>query len=348
MTMMVRPVVFDSERGQLLDILERNLKYLPHARRFDWLYRDNPAGLAWSWFAYEKETGKIVGSASVFPRAMWMGDVVKLCGQVGDFAIDTSHRSLGPALMLQRATFEPVQRGILAFCYDCPPHDRGMSTFRRLGIEASCQLYRYARLLKTDRQIAKYLGCGKLAAGASALGNYLLALRPLQNPPVSGIEIAQHGGCFGEEFSILDRRVGGKNGIRSRRTAEDLNWRYRENPLQQYQVLTARRRGELVGFLVLSKADQDVSVVDLFGSSLPEVGPPLLEAVIEQVKYGPFQTLQALVPNKSGLSAFFECTYFSYRAPAERVVAYARPGSEARALLDEPRSWFLSYTDIMA
>ncbi|HEY3165682.1 MAG TPA: hypothetical protein VGK57_00535, partial [Candidatus Binatia bacterium] len=96
MTIAVRPVNLDREQDKLRNILNRNLGFIEHSRRFDWLYHNNPAGTGWAWFAYEKEIGKIVGTASVFPRAMWVGKQVELCGEVGNFAIDTNYRSLGP------------------------------------------------------------------------------------------------------------------------------------------------------------------------------------------------------------------------------------------------------------
>ena len=157
MTIRIRPVDLDREPEELLGVLDRNLPDLPHARRFKWIYRDCHLGPAWSWLLWDSESREPVGVASLFRRAVWRAGKVEVCGQVGDFAIDPSHRSLGPALMLQRATFGPVDSGHLALCYDCPPNARGMSTFRRLRMASSATMQRHTRLLRTDRQIARYL-----------------------------------------------------------------------------------------------------------------------------------------------------------------------------------------------
>src|SRR5271157_183742 len=111
MTISVRSVHFECDGPELLGILQTNLPGLSHAQRFQWLYRANPDGPAWSWFACQGTSGRAVGVTSVFPRSMWIGDQLRMCGQVGDFAISASHRSLGPAILLQRATFEPVDQG---------------------------------------------------------------------------------------------------------------------------------------------------------------------------------------------------------------------------------------------
>src|SRR5262245_35431302 len=135
MTLEVRPINFDTQREELLDVLHRNLPEIPHVLRFDWLYRNHPCGNPVSWLLVDRSVGRVVGTASLFPRLLWVEDRFIPCGQVGDFAVDKAYRSLGPALMLQRATLQAVERNHFSVCYDCPPHRLGMSTFQRLGME---------------------------------------------------------------------------------------------------------------------------------------------------------------------------------------------------------------------
>lgn len=346
MTVSARVVDLSVEQEELLAVLERNLADLPHARRFKWMYHGNPLGPAWSWFAWDTEARRVVGVASVFRRAVWLGSRAVLCGQVGDFAIDASHRSLGPAVMLQRATFEPVDRGTLVFCYDCPPHERGMSTFRRLGMRPTTTMRRHARLLRTDRQLARRLG-GPVAAGLAPLGNALLRLSSLGRGG-GPLEVAGHAGRFGEEFSALDQRVGGGAGIRGRRSAEDLNWRYRDDPLHDYQAMTARRRGELAGFAVLSGAGPDAFLVDLFGALSVDELVTLLDAVADHARAAGAETLHAAACDGGPLTPAFARSGFRLRDQGPLVVAYARSGSEARKQLDRPADWNLTHSDVMA
>jgi hypothetical protein len=350
MTVAVRPVNLNTEREDLLDILGRNLKALPHARRFQWFYYNNPSGIAWSWFVYEKESQKVVGVASVFPRSVWVGNEVKRCGQVADFAIDSTHRSLGPAVMLQRSTFEPVKDGLLGFCYDCPPHESGMSTFRRLGMKANCQMHRYARLLKTDRRMGEYLGQGRLAAYSSRLANLLLEVSASRKQKRAGVEIAQHTDRFGEEFSQLDAQVGGGEVIRGQRKAEDLNWRYRDDPLREYQVLTARQNGELLAFVVFSVSDQDAYIVDLFGIKFPDVAIQLLDAVADHLKgkQKSVQTLHATVSDNNDLMGILQKAGFRYRDKGAQVVAYTQPDTETFRVVHGGLRWSFNHADILA
>jgi GNAT superfamily N-acetyltransferase len=341
-------VDLDSDWEELLAVLERNLTELPHGRRFKWIYRDNPLGPAWSWFACDSSSGRVVGVASVFPRAMWIGPRVSLCGQVGDFAIDPSHRSLGPALMLQRATFGPVDHGLLSLCYDCPPHERGMSTFRRLGMTASTTMTRYARLLRTDRQLSRLLGNERLAGWITPLANPLLRFMDMGRPRPAGLEVSLHEGQFGDEFSDLDRRAGARGIIRGRRAAEDLNWRYRTDPLHAYVVLTARRRGELVGFVVLAVTERDAVIVDLFGVLIPADADALLYAAVDHMRPTQTETVHALVSGASEAAAALRRAGFRRRGHGPYVVIRAPGSAEVWATATHPLTLDLTHSDVMA
>jgi hypothetical protein len=342
MTIRIRPVDLDREHEELLGVLDRNLPDLPHARRFKWIYRDCHLGPAWSWLLWDSESREPVGVASLFRRAIWRGNQVEVCGQVGDFAIDPSHRSLGPALMLQRATFGPVDGGHLALCYDCPPNARGMSTFRRLRMTSSATMQRHTRLLRTDRQIAKYLGRGLASAAAARLGNAVIRLASRGRRRSVGVEIGLHPGRFGEEFSALDRRVGGGDVVRGRRAAEDLNWRYRDDPLQDYRVLTARRSGELMGFAVVTTVHRDLVVVDLFGTPSSDEAADLLDAAARLGREDGLEALHTLVSTDHPLTAPLRRTGFHARECGPHVVAYAGARPESGS------PWQLTYADVMA
>jgi hypothetical protein len=347
MMISVRPVHRESENQEFLTILQANLPSLPHARRFKWLYCDNPDGPAWSWFALQGPPEQVIGVTSVFPRSMWVRGELQRCGQVGDFAVSASHRSLGPAVLLQRATLDPVNKGELAFCYDCPPHQAGMSTFRRLGIPPNCKVHRYAVPLRVDSQLRKRLGAAAVVPAAA--GNLLLRLHRLSAPKTKAknLEVSDHQGAFGEEFSKLDEAVKGPNTIRGRRNAALLNWRYRDNPLQQYEILTAKCKGELIAFAVIRITNEVVTIVDLFGTELHETAYALVAAIVERFQKS-HQTVDVFLSEGSELVACFLKMRFKLRSEAAQVVAYAKPQSEVSEFLQKNPTWSFHQAEIGA
>jgi len=345
MSIFVRPADLSSERRDLLDVLKVNLPFLDHEKRFDWLYRANPDGPARSWFACQDTRDRIVGVVSVFPRSMWVGRDLKNCGQVGDFATAVSHRSLGPSLLMQRATFEPVNAGIWAFCYDCPPHDAGMSTFRRLGMEANSSMARYALPLRVDRLLESRLG--RNWSFLSAVGNFILKLYVAPPTRIQDVEIKQHTGPFGEEFSALDESIKDEHAIRGARSAAHLNWRYLQDPLQQYEVLTARRDGELLAYLVLCIADGTATVVDLFGKEISTVGASLISAVVRRCRPS-CQILQTFLAESSELTTLYTEAHFRRRSISARIVAYTKPDSDMSAFLRNGARWAFAQAEVRA
>jgi hypothetical protein len=335
----VRPAAVPAEREEILALLERNLPMIDHRRRFEWLYLENPAGPARSWFVADR--GRPVGVASVFPRFLWVGGKLERAGQVGDFAVDRGYRALGPATALQRATFEAVDRGDLALCYDCPPHEAGLATFRRMGMGVDCLMLRYVKLIRADRALRRRMGGGPAVRLAAAAANVWLRVveRPRRNP--AGLEVVEHSGEFGAEFDELDRRNVTDNEVRSARTSEFLNWRYRRDPLSDYEVLAARRAGHLVGFGVLRHSSEDVVLLDLFSDPEPHVVEALLDPMVQRAHCARVQTLTAIVSQGDGLGRRLRTFGFRCRGPAERVVAY--PAGRFR-----PPRWSFRSVDVVA
>jgi hypothetical protein len=343
MSISVRRVDLENESHHLLAILQQNLPALPHARRFEWLYRANPDGPPWSWFACE--AGRIVGITSVFPRFMWIGGQLKMCGQVGDFAIAATHRSLGPALLLQRATLQPVDEGVIAFCYDCPPHEAGMAPFRRLGFQPNVTMRRYALPLRTESLMSQRLGFAPPLL--TSLGNFLLRSYNRNSACLSGLKVSEHAGDFGEEFTSLDDSLKDSRQIRGRHSAAHLNWRYRQDPLQQYKVLTARRKGELVAFLVFSVSGGNVTILDICGRELRAAAITLLKSLVD--RYGAVcQSLEGFLSDQNDLIGSFLGARFRSRSVAAHVVAYAKPDTLTSAFLNKTARWTFNGADLRA
>ncbi len=345
MGLVLRSVDVAVERQALVAVLQRNLTDLDHARRFEWLYLQNPAGRAWSWFLREEGRDEPVGVASLFPRWVWLRDEVRLCGQVGDFAVDTGYRSLGPAVALQRATFGPVEARALTFCYDCPPHDKGMATFRRLGLSANCRMIRYARLLKVDRIVRRRVRPAAAASALSWVGNSLLRLADRHARRRSAVDVALLNGRFDEEFSALDAEIGGQRAIRGRRRAEELNWRYRDDPLHHYLVLTARSAGALAAFACVLVRGADAFLVDLFGRLTPEIVTELVDGAVGLLRRRNVETFHALASDQGGFAQLLRAAGFHNRSPAASVVAYAPEGSDASATITTA-TWNFTHGDI--
>ena len=355
MSIAIRQASLADEEERLIEILDRNLPGRPN-RRIQKRRHANPLGPGWSWVAHAKCSDTIVAMASVFPRSFWVDGRKVICGQVVEFAVEAPYRSLGPAVLLQRATFEPANSGEVVFCYDCPPHDRGMSTFVRLGMDSSSDVIRYALLLRGDEFLTKRLGSGAWTKPVVATANAILRMRR-SALSARGVEIDQHCKPFGEEFSSLDQVTSSSGKVRASRAAQELNWRYLEDPfaptaastvnIGRYRVFAARRSGELVAFAALFVQEDGIAwIADLFGRDIADVGGALLEAVVGFCRREKLIRLDALCSADSVCSAVLENAGFRARERVYRVVAYENLCQTVK-LLNPNLHWMFTNFEVM-
>jgi len=353
MSFTVRPACLSADREEMLDLMDRNFGIGP-ARRFDWNHFENPAGMSWSWLAYDSNGNGCshpVAMVTVYPRHMRVNGRLVLAGQVGGFAVDQTHRSLGPAVLLQRTTFQPVEAGKIAFCYDCPPHDRGMSTFVRLGMKSDCDVFRYALPLRVDDNVDTKLGTGWWTKPVRGIGNALLRIRRARPTP-PGMQIETFDGAFQDEFDRLDEITQSANIIRACRGARDLNYRYRTGQEQheaagggKTHVLVARLQGEVQAFAAyLVQTNAIAILLDIFGPGLEAAGPSLLEAIISDCRKQRLSSLHAVCSPGSGLEPMFLNTGFHRRERSCRVVGYSKANSPTPRIKD--MLWAFTYAEV--
>jgi hypothetical protein len=345
MSLTVRDADLAADRQALIGTLQENLPRLRHDVRFGWLYLNNPFGEARAFLLEAGEPPAVVGCASVFPRPMYMGSKRLVVGQVGDFAINPAFRSLGPAILLQKATLQPVRTQQMLFCYDTPPGDLGMAPFKRMGMSPQGRLVRFAKLLRVDRKVEGLAGKGLAAKGLSSFGNAALRIMSRGQSQKAGYDISLFMDRFGPEFSELDASLTEERyTFRTERSAEYLNWRYRNDPLRRYEVVTARTRGRLEGYCIISREDDAALIVDVFGK---EGGlGPLLQWTSEFLREHSASTLHA-VSFEGGLQAkVLKNAGFSLREKSHSVVFWPDPRVQENDFRDRPDRWMMTFGDV--
>jgi hypothetical protein len=342
MSICVRAGDLQVDRPVLIDLISRNLPRHTDGATFDWLYLESPHGKAHVWLAVEQEAGKVIAAAAAFPRQVYMGDSEIAAWVLGDFCLDPQYRSLGPAMELQRACLGVMESNGGKFCYDFP--SAGMvAVYKRLGFAVKEKMLRLAKLLRVDRKVREIVNIPTAQRAVSAVGNSLLKLSPKKFVSDYSVEFAVHPGPCDEEFSILTSKQRGSLGICSQRSAEYLNWRYLKNPLKSHEIMTARRDGALIGYVVWAQTGEDAVVVDLFGEDDTMMVKGLLAAVTVCLTNRGVMTLSVWLNETHPWFRWYSEMGFRVRDSAP-VVCISAP-SITRT--DDPRSgqWFLMQGD---
>jgi hypothetical protein len=336
MSVQIRRAVLDSDCTDLIELSRRHLAPNADRRRFDWLYFQNPFGSAHAWLAHDSLSGAAVGAAAAFPRKFLVDGREKLGWVLGDFCLDEKYRTLGPALQLQRACLESVESPY-DFAYDFPSQSM-MAIYKRLGINQTGTLVRWAKPLRAEEKLESLTGSKTIAQGLGVIANAALANRGYKGRN-SDCEISAHEGAFGEEFTVLDRQLPAAGCIKTVRTAEYLNWRYLAHPSVEYESLTARRKGELIGYIVIATDPKFASIVDLNSIEEPAVIARLLGGAVERLTARSAATANMPVGDGHPWTAIFERAGFIRRESSPYVVT-PRPGSPLSEN-DFKKDWYL-------
>jgi hypothetical protein len=270
MSITVRHANLGPDRDILIETVARYLNPVSDDRRFHWLYLNSGDKPAQAWLAVDTEQNAICGAAGAFPRRFCSGNDEIVGWVLGDFCLDPQYRSLGPALQLQRACLSVLENGQGAFCYDFPSASM-VAVYKRLGFSVAGQMLRLAKPLRVDRKVKEMIQNRAAQRVVASIGNTLLKIASPHAKADEVLEIAIQQGTCGEEFTMLAENQRGRFSVCLQRSAAYLNWRYIENPLARHEIITARRDGRLVGYVVWTHAGEDASIVDLFGEEDPEM-----------------------------------------------------------------------------
>jgi hypothetical protein len=338
----IRRADLNTDREILIDALSRYLNPVADARRFDWLYKDNPHGEAEVWMAFDQDSGVVVGSAAAFPRRLYFRSREETVWVLGDFCINSQYRSLGPAVELQRACLAGVGFRNVAFCYDFPSAGM-MAVYKRLGISPFAEVLRLARPLRIDRQVQSVIKSPIIARGVATIGNLLLATRDFQPFKNGNLTAALHDGECGEEFSDLCRRIADRYGVCVQRSAEYLNWRYLANTYCTYEIVTVRRNGDLLGYAVIGQNGKECMIADLFGIDSPKVIRRLVKEVVSLGHARGVHTVSIPALEFHPWITLFHDLGFRDRE-SKPMVLYA-PKDDTLAKTLENKRWFIMHGD---
>lgn len=262
MPLKIRPADLSADRSAIVDCLRRFLSPDADAARFDWLYLRSPHGPAVAWIAFDEASGETIGVASAFPRRVFLDGSEAIAWVLGDFCIHDQHRTLGPALQLNRACLDAVERGAASFCYDFPSQSM-MAVYRRLRIAPFGNVARRARVLRWGRRLGRAIPVPGLREGVAAIASIADLAPPSRARTPEGLSVRLHADSFGNEFDELDRARRGRTRVHFERSAAHLNWRYREKPGSRHELLAARDARGLRGYAVVASEGAEASVADL-------------------------------------------------------------------------------------
>lgn len=342
MDLAIRCANLKTDAPLIVEFLAKNHTADSTAQRFEWLYLHGPAGPARVWICQEPGSFAPGGIAAAFPRWVCASGRRQVGWVLGDFCLLPRYRSLGPAVKLQKACLAGLYSHTNPIIYDFPSASMA-AIYERLGIKAHQRVVRLAKLVRVDSRAQRWIRPPRLARALSSVVNRGLAI---QNhvpkiPPRDDSATSLHAGACEYEFTHLAKHVGATLGICLERSAEYLNWRYRQHPYRRYEIVTSRQHGLLAAYGVVSQKGPHLHLVDFFGGQgairrlLQGIVAIAMERKLETVTVG---VLAAHPWTKIFLNAGF-------RQREESPAVTLCPAGRAMPPPDHDNGWFLTEGD---
>jgi GNAT superfamily N-acetyltransferase len=232
------------------------------ARRYDWLYRDNPHGRGVAWMAVRGDTGEAMGCTAIFPRRMLVEGRPRMGSIGGDAFVRPRYRRMGIATALHRAVLAGMASEGVDFMYG-PPRTANLHALVKAGSRVVAWLGRWVRPL-----VPSAIGRG---GGRPTVPERIA--RPAARMALRLLDVLSHRrlravvepvSAFGDEFDLLAARASAGHRIVAVRDAAYLRWRYLCAPARRQVPLAVRIEGTLVGLVAVEVAGHHAALVDIF------------------------------------------------------------------------------------
>jgi len=221
---------------------------------FDWLYRDNPTGVARCWIVTEKATGRLVCQSAGWPWPLAHGLEPHLADLVGDSVVAPDWQRQGIAKVrneVQKQHQVHPSRIVLGW-----PNEKTQ-----------------ARLRKRDRaqELLDPLMEGVFRVGGGPRRAWRRLLDTTRSRALRVAEVTR----FDSGFDALTERTMAWPGFWCPHDAEFLNWRYFAHPTRSYRALAALAGDDPAAYCVL-RTEGPTALLTEFAAPEAGAAPTLL------------------------------------------------------------------------
>jgi hypothetical protein len=240
-------------------------EYLPGtpSARLEWMNRENPLGPAIWFFAFDKESDDLAGLISIIPKNVVLNGNTIRCGILGDFIVAKKYRVFGPNLLLLRTVTMNLTNLGFDFIYGIP-NQASEGPLKRVGFKNVGVMHSLVKPLKTDYYLQKYTGLSFSKILSPFANSALKALS--KESWVSSRGFFEESTVLNGSFNILwDEIKHQQSNMIGEHSQEYLRWRFCQNPLYKFRILTYRNSEDdkLLGFLFFTIYQNKLYIYDI-------------------------------------------------------------------------------------
>jgi hypothetical protein len=259
-----RLATLSSERDTLLRLWDGSLgDREAMAAKFDWYYGQHIEGAPTVLMLCHGPDQTPVGAGTLGPRQMTLQGRPLRAGVRVDLAVEAAHRTLFPALHLQRAISRAGLEGF-DLLYGMP-NAAAEKVVRRLGVQQEVAMVRYVKVLRWAPYLARKVPHWAAAPGGMLMqGLQQMGLRSRQALRAP----RRHQAWLSEpdaDFDTLWARCAEPAWLMGRRDQAFLRWRFVQQPGTRHRFFVMRggRSGRLLAYAVCNREGATKHVRDI-------------------------------------------------------------------------------------
>ena len=314
-----------SDRGAVIALWRGNLGLEERlAAKYDWFYEGCPYGEPILQLLRHEPTGSWVGTAAAGPRRMAAAGGALSAGLLVDLAVSTQHRSLGPALTLQKALMAAAgERFDLVYGF---PNPKAAAVFKRVGYARLGEIVRYARVVRHGKHLERFMApavarpLGWMLDGTSLLRQAVAARRG-----TGPRWISRWADAVDPQIDELWSRSAHGDEPIAARDVPFLRWRFDQAPLPKtrYLLVSDPGSGQLQGWFACQAEGDTLHVRDFWSiDAAAGIGQSFIETLLRAVRLAGHSVVSV-----------------EYAGPVQRRAAWLDAGFMARTRRPVFGSW---------
>ena len=314
--------------------------------RYEKYYRRNPLGEPLLAVVRESDGGRAVGMATLFPVRLRLGAESVPGAIAGDFVIEPAHRSLGPALSLQRYLLSALSDARLEFVL-AVPNELAEPVFLRIGYETLGPRVRFVKILRSRRVLSMRLP-ESLAGPLSWLADlFLIGGSRLLFRTRTGHFSVEHPARFDERFETVWLEAEQCDDKLVERSAAVLNWKYEQDAPpagRRFRIFALVRAGSIAAYAVYERRD---GVMHIFEALWLEGAARALFAELARFARSEDSLIgfSCFAPS-AGLSKTLRRCGFVQRRLDGKLLLHVADGADHAGALRDPGAWYFQQGDL--
>ena len=335
------------EEETFLSFLSAWIQDVPVRDRYVWIYQNNPHGKALTWVAVDRQTDRIVGCTSVFPRKMWVHDRIEL-GSIGaDTYVDPMWRRKGIAEALHRFSLKGMHENDIRLEFGFPLIEN-LGAFRRAGAYLPGNYVSARLFLSIKPFLMKFKLNGfvpyTILKALDKVFQQIMVTRALAAHE-SKYSVSEFND-FDESFEVFSQEILPVFKICCLRDCSYLRWRFLDNPFRKYTLIKMVRNKDsrLIGFAALEVSEENAHISEFFTRPEDDIVEALITAII---RFGIDNSLRSVsvVTDPSGTySNGFASLRFRFQHSDQRMLEVL--GESGGDALEELANWYITYADV--